>query len=190
MRSVLISTGPDVGLERHGVVGDALEQAGQLVAVVQEQAVGFAGSARGRGDRDSRVVAVWPVGRRVEDDAGERFQRQLQRSEQIGIGGEPVLVGGDDFGRQAGCRRPTRAPLPCPAPGIVPSGPDRPPAWLCCWPATAKVSCHLASTATSSARNGSPSTGTASGDSARAGEESKNANCKMQIAKCKLQIEN
>ena len=78
MRSVLISTGARVGLERHGVVGDALQQARQFVAVVEHQPVGVAG---GSDEAIEQRVVLLAVGRRVKDNAGERFQRQFQRAE-------------------------------------------------------------------------------------------------------------
>jgi len=64
--------------------------------------------------RSSSGVLLLAVGRGAKHDAGQHVERQFQRPEQIGIDGEPVLVGGD---ASAVSRLPsanTRPPaLPC-----------------------------------------------------------------------------
>ncbi len=86
-----------VGLQLGHVVGNAGQEAGQFIAVVQQQAVRVAGRP---GQAVQELVAIGRLRRQMENDAGERFQRKLERAQNVRIDGEPFLVGGDDLGHQ------------------------------------------------------------------------------------------
>ena len=135
-------------------------------------------------------VALLAVGRCMKDDAGERFQRQLQRSEQIGVGGEPILVGGGDFGRQQAAVGQHEPPCPALLRALSPAhqiGRRHGRRWL----SAANVSCQLASAADEFGVERLAFDGNGQGRfGAGGGKQMQNAKCKMQNANCKLKSEN